>query len=62
MSGYTSITLGELLEKVDELTKQMGNDNRSGTIRMIVKKYFDLKERDIDLLHLEIDDIVERLK
>lgn len=58
--GYVSVTLKELLPRVDELSKDMGNDNRSGTIRIIVKKYFDLKDAGLDILKLDKDEILKR--
>ena len=49
-TGYTSISLKGLLVEVDSLSEEMGLDNRSETIRMILKRYFDLKKLKIDIL------------
>ena len=53
--GYTSISLGNELERVDKHGLEMGL-NRSATIRMVLKRYYDLKDRNIDIL--KIDDCV----
>ena len=49
-TGYTSISLKGLLVEVDTLSEEMGLDNRSETIRVILKRYFDLKKLNIDIL------------
>ena len=49
-TGYTSISLKGLLAEVDTLSEEMGLDNRSETIRVILKRYFDLKKLKIDIL------------
>jgi len=49
-TGYTSISLKGLLVEVDSLSEEMGLDNRSETIRVILKRYFDLKKLKIDIL------------
>jgi len=49
-TGYTSISLKGLLVEVDTLSEEMGLDNRSETIRVILKRYFDLKKLKIDIL------------
>lgn len=60
--GYASVTLGDVLPKVDKQAKDMGLNNRSLMIRMILKKYYDLKEKGMDLLKYEVEEIVEMIK
>lgn len=60
--GYCSVTLKEQLERVDDHTREIGMDNRSGLIRMIVKKYYDLKEKGVDILKIDTEEIVKELK
>ena len=52
--GYTSISLKGIIEKVDALSKETGIENRSEVIRMILKRYFDLKENGFDILKKEM--------
>ena len=60
--GYTSISLKTLLPKIDELSEEIGDENRSGTIRRVMKRYFDLKDLGIDILKAEESKIEKELK
>ena len=60
--GYTSISLKTLLPKIDELSEEIGDENRSGTIRRVMKRYFDLKDLGIDILKADESKIEKELK
>jgi hypothetical protein len=60
--GYTSISLKSLLPLVDVLTVEIGDENRSATIRRIVKRYFDLKDLGIDILKADESKIEKEMK
>lgn len=60
--GYTSVTLGELLERVDQQSADSGINNRSLMIRLILQEYYTLKEKGVDILKMEADDIVKKVK
>jgi metal-responsive CopG/Arc/MetJ family transcriptional regulator len=60
--GYTSISLKSLLPLVDVLTVEIGDENRSATIRRIVKRYIDLKDLGIDILKADESKIEKELK
>ena len=61
--GYTSISLGEeTLKKVDEQSVELGGVPRSMLIRMVMTKYYELKEKKCDILKKEIKEIKKSMK
>ena len=61
--GYTSVILGDLLEKVDKQSADTGMDNRSLLIRLILQEYYKLKEKGVDLLKIDdVDEFVKKVK
>ena len=60
--GYTSVTLGDILEKVDKQSADTGMNNRSLVIRLILKKYYELKDKKVDILKMDVDEIVKKVK
>ena len=61
--GYTSISLGEeTLKKVDEQSVELGGVPRSMLIRMVMTKYYELKEKKCDILKKEIKEIKKNMK
>ena len=61
--GYTSVSLGEeLMNKIDTQGKKSGGINRSLMIRLILEKYYELKENGIDTLKIDVDDFVKKVK
>ena len=60
--GFTTIYLKDWMAKVDKLSMDLGIENRSETIRMILKKYFDLKDNGIDLLLLNHEKLMKALE
>ena len=55
--GYTSVSLGEeLMNKIDTQGKKSGGINRSLMIRLILEKYYELKDKGVDTLKVEVDD------
>jgi len=61
--GYTSISLGEEnLAKVDKQSDELGGVPRSMLIRMIITKYYELKDKKCDILKKETNEIKKSLK
>lgn len=61
--GYTSVSLGDLLEKVDEQSNKRGLKNRSLMIRLILQEYYNLKDKGVDLLKIDdMDEFVKKVK
>lgn len=59
--GYTSISLNEQMANIDKLTEEQGIYNRSQTIRMILKRYFDLKDKGIDILKMNNEELKKEM-
>jgi len=60
-SGYASVTLGDMLARVDEHTIENADDNRSLTIRRVLKEYYNLKDKGVDILKRDADEIVKKV-
>ena len=61
--GYTSVTLGdELLGKIDKHSAASGMNNRSLVIRLVMESYYNLKEKGVDILKKDVDEIVKKVK
>ena len=58
--GYTSVCLKEYLDRVDEQANELGW-NRSLTMREILKAYYGLKDKGIDILK-DADEIEKEMR
>lgn len=61
-TGNTTISLKDLLPKIDELTESNSDCNRSHTIRRILQIYFTLRDEGIDILKMDEQKIIKELK
>lgn len=61
--GYTTVSLGkELINRIDEHSEDNCDFNRTLTIRKILTAYYRLKDKKVDILKLEAEDIASKVK
>ena len=61
--GYTSVSLGgKLIKKIDDQGDKSGGINRSLMMRLILERYYNLKEKGVDILKKDVDEIVKMVK